>query len=98
MGVFEKGFEKAMEWIYPSNIYCISCGSIIDNSRDYALCDSCMQRFHWLGEKTCQKCGKILSPDYRNPLCWDCRTFDHEFDRGFTCVQYGLYERGLLMD
>ena len=27
-----------------------------------------------------------------------CRTFDHEFDRGFTCVQYGLYERGLLMD
>lgn len=98
MGGFEKGFEKAMEWIYPSNIYCISCGSIIDNSRDYALCDSCMQRFHWLGEKTCQKCGKILSPDYRNPLCWDCRTFDHEFDRGFTCVQYGLYERGLLMD
>lgn len=98
MGILEKGIGTVLEWIYPSNIYCISCGSIIDDTRDYALCDSCMERFHWLGLTTCEKCGKILSPDYRHRLCWDCRTFAHTFDKGFTCVQYGLYERGVLMD
>lgn len=90
--------EKLLEVVYPSGIYCISCGSMIDDSRDYALCDTCMERFHWVGEKTCEKCGKILADDYRHRLCWDCRTFPHEFDKGFTCVQYGLLERGVLMD
>lgn len=94
MGILEKGLEA----LYPSNIYCISCGSIIDASRDYALCDSCMEKFHWIGMKTCTKCGKILAEEYQHELCWDCRTFSHEFDRGYTCVQYGLYERGVLMD
>lgn len=90
--------EKALEVIYPSNIYCISCGSMIDSSRDYSLCDTCMKQFHWMGEKTCAKCGKILADDYMNELCYDCRTFTHDFDKGFTCVQYGLLERGVLMD
>lgn len=90
--------EKLLEGVFPSNIYCISCGSIIDASRDYALCDSCMEHFHWAGLKTCDKCGKILEDHYRHRLCHDCRNFEHEFDRGFTCVQYGLLERGVLMD
>lgn len=94
MGIIEKGLEA----IFPSNIYCISCGSIIDKTRDYALCDSCVERFHWLGKKTCAKCGKILNENYRHELCYDCRRFEHTFDKGFTCVQYGLYERGLMMD
>ncbi len=87
-----------MEVIFPSSLYCISCGKIIDSSCDYALCESCMRRFHWAGAKTCTRCGKILAEDYRHDLCWDCRSFEHEFDRGFTCVQYGLLERGVLMD
>lgn len=90
--------EKVLEGIFPSNIYCISCGSIIDASRDYALCDNCMEHFHWAGLKTCDKCGKILEDNYRHRLCHDCRNFEHDFDRGFTCVQYGLLERGVLMD
>lgn len=98
MRMLQRGIEKGLEALYPSNIYCISCGSIIDKTRDYALCDACMETFHWLGQKTCGKCGKILPEDYRHELCYDCRTFGHDFDRGFTCVQYGLYERGVLMD
>lgn len=98
MGIIERGIEKGLEALYPSNIYCISCGSIIDKTRDYALCDSCMEVFHWLGNKTCKKCGKILQEDYKHGLCYDCRAFDHDFDKGFTCVQYGLHERGVLMD
>lgn len=90
--------DKLLEVIYPSGIYCISCGSMIDSSRDYALCDDCLNEFHWVGEKTCAKCGKILEADYKHELCYDCREFDHEFDKGFTCVWYGLLERGVLMD
>lgn len=92
------GADRFLEAVYPSGIYCISCGSIIDSSRDYALCDSCIKHFHWPGLKTCGKCGKILADGYRHDLCWDCRSYDHDFDRGFTCVQYGLLERGVLMD
>lgn len=98
MGFLSRGIEKGLDWLYPSDIYCISCGSLIDKTREYALCDSCMEKFHWLGSKTCEKCGKILDETYRHQLCYDCRAFDHDFDRGFTCVQYGLYERGVLMD
>jgi ComF family protein len=90
--------EILLEAVYPSGIYCISCGSMIDSTRDYALCDSCMKSFHWAGMKTCGKCGKILADDYRHGLCWDCRQFGHDFDKGYTCVQYGLLERGVLMD
>lgn len=90
--------EKLLELIFPSGIYCISCGSMIDQSRDYALCDSCIASFHWVGEKTCRKCGKILQEDYRYDLCYDCRELERNFDCGFTCVQYGLLERGVLMD
>lgn len=90
--------EKGLELLFPSNIYCISCGSVIDGSRTYALCDECIEKFHWLGQKTCDKCGKILRDDEWRNLCYDCRAYTHEFTKGYTCVQYGLYERGLLMD
>ncbi|MEG0830232.1 MAG: ComF family protein [Anaerovoracaceae bacterium] len=94
MGLIEKGLEV----IYPSNIYCIGCGSVIDKTRYYALCDKCIEKFHWVGKKTCDKCGKILNEEYSNDLCYDCRMFKHSFEKGYTCVQYGLYERQLIMD
>ena len=90
--------DRGLELLFPSNIYCICCGSVIDKTRYYALCDSCAPKFHWLSAKTCAKCGKILSPDYRHDLCYDCMLYGHDFDKGYTCVQYGLYERSVLMD
>ena len=90
--------EKFWEFIFPSNIYCICCNSIIDRTRPYALCDRCIQKFHWTGKKTCQKCGKILEEGYVHDWCIDCRTMDHLFIKGFTCTRYGLYERVLMMD
>lgn len=94
MGLLEQGLEG----LFPSNIYCLSCGSIIDQSRPYALCDHCMPLFHWVGDHTCRQCGKLLSETYASDFCYDCRTYDHTFDQGFTCTQYGMYERELMMD
>jgi len=90
--------EKFWEFIFPSNIYCICCESVIDRTRPYALCDRCVQKFHWMGKKTCRKCGKILEEGYVHEWCIDCRNMDHLFVKGFTCARYGLYERVLMMD
>ena len=90
-------WNQILDIIFPSSIYCISCRSIIDKSRPYALCDDCMTTFRWATGKTCEKCGKILQENYKHETCIDCRESDHEFTKGYTCVQYGVKERELLL-
>lgn len=100
-GIREKAGRAAaavLEAVFPSGIYCISCGSLIDGTRPYAICDMCMKKLHWIGEHTCEKCGKALPETYRGRLCYDCMTYDHAFSKGYSCLTYGLYERQLLMD
>jgi len=84
------------DMLFPSGIYCICCGSVTDDTRPYALCDSCVRKFHWTGKRTCARCGKILDDDYRKALCYDCTETDHAFRKGYTCTRYGLYERVLI--
>jgi len=89
--------KRILELIYPSNIYCICCGNIIDHTRHYALCDKCVRLFHWANKRTCGKCGKILADDYRYDLCYQCRETEYCFEKGFCCVQYGLYEKNCVL-
>ena len=88
--------EGFLDLIYPSNIYCISCGNIIDDSRPYALCDVCVRTLKWANGRTCSRCGKILQEDYGSDLCTDCADGEHVFQKGFTCVEYGSAERELM--
>lgn len=97
-GFWEKARTEVSEAIFPSNIYCMSCGSLIDRTRPYSLCDRCMKKLHWIGAHTCEKCGKALPDKYRESHCYDCRTYDHVFEKGYSCMTYGLYERELLFD
>ncbi len=122
---------KLTDALFPAGIYCICCGSVIDASRRYSLCDSCIGKLGWNTGNVCEKCGKVLvsalaeddgshiqgagysggrrlySGAYADAvygertgrrLCADCRSRTHRFDRGYTCSQYGLYERALVMD
>jgi ComF family protein len=91
-------WEKLTELIFPHSIYCICCGNIIDESRPYALCNDCMEHFRWANEKTCCKCGKLLSENNRKELCYNCQENIHYFDRGFTCAQYGIYEKKVIFN
>lgn len=91
---FGEGF---FDLIFPSNIYCISCGNIIDDTRPYALCDVCVRTLKWANGRTCGRCGKILQEDYGPDLCTDCTDGEHVFERGFTCVEYGTAERELIL-
>lgn len=96
--------EEVSEAVFPSNIYCIVCGSLIDRSRPYALCDECVCKMHWITGGTCARCGKALPETYAGTtadgrrICYDCMSRDHEFTRGWSCMSYGLHEREVMMD
>lgn len=96
------GLKKIMEIIddavFPSNIYCMCCGSLIDRSRPYSLCDECIRKFHWITGRTCSKCGKALPDTFQGELCYDCMIREHNFTKGYSCLTYGLHEREVLMD
>lgn len=94
LSAFGEGF---LDLIYPANIYCISCGNIIDDSRPYALCDVCVRSLKWANGRTCGRCGKILQEDYGPDLCADCVKVGHVFEKGFTCVEYGPAEREMIL-
>ena len=95
--------EEIIEAVFPSNIYCEVCGSLIDRSRPYALCDECVRTLHWITGRTCSICGKALPETYRGcddagrPVCYDCKLRSHFFTRGWSCLTYGLRERELMM-
>lgn len=84
------------EVIYPSNIYCLSCGNLIDKTRPYALCDDCLLNMNWANQRTCDKCGKILRSGYYLDLCIDCSEITHVFEKGFASVEYGRVEREMI--
>lgn len=43
-----KVFEKALNFVYPENIYCCACGDVMDPSRVHGLCDACIEKMSWL--------------------------------------------------
>ncbi|HHU17932.1 MAG TPA: ComF family protein [Clostridiales bacterium] len=88
--------EGFLDLIYPSNIYCISCGNIINDSRPYSLCDMCVRSLKWANARNCQCCGKILQDSYAPNLCSDCLEEEHIFNKGYTCVEYTAAERDII--
>ncbi|MBR0598185.1 ComF family protein [Sinanaerobacter chloroacetimidivorans] len=90
-------WESMLELLYPSNIYCICCDNLIDDSRPYSLCDDCLTNLHWANERTCRCCGKILKEGYRWDICTDCSSASHSFEKGFACTEYGGAEKNMLL-
>lgn len=98
MGKLSKIWDLAMESIFPSNIYCICCGSLIDKNRIYSLCDSCSTSIHWINGKACEICGKELPHNYHGARCYNCMVREHAFLRGCSTMTYGLMERQMILD
>jgi ComF family protein len=80
--------KKFFDWLYPPRIYCIACGNLIDKTRTYALCDTCVREIRWITKRACARCGKMLEDSWRDPLCHDCQTLNHHFRRGTACAVY----------
>lgn len=94
----KKAAELFLDALFPPGIYCICCGSLTDGSRAYSLCDECIKKLHWINGRACEKCGKALQDTYRGSRCGDCMTYTHSFERGYSCLAYGMYERQLIFD
>ncbi|MCR5135293.1 MAG: double zinc ribbon domain-containing protein [Clostridiales bacterium] len=90
--------DGLQDLVFPPQLYCLSCGAVIDGTRTYGLCDDCITKFGWAAGRTCGKCGKPLPETSVHGICYDCRTTDHAFDKGYTCASYGLYERMLISE
>ena len=97
-----KGMEKLskikegiLEAVFPSDLYCVRCGRIIDRSRYYGLCDSCSSGIRWASGTFCEKCGRLLG-DGGARICADCMNSERYFDKGYTCAFYGVYAREIM--
>ena len=89
-------WSSLLDLIYPSNIYCIYCGRPIDDRLPYSLCPSCVRRIRWANNIICESCGKPMSMKMGTGLCSECSEMSRQFDRGYTCVSYGMTERDLI--
>ena len=94
----KKIYNVFIDLAFPKSIYCIVCGNLIDKSRRYSLCDRCIEEINWNTDKSCKKCGKILSNEYKELYCKDCLEGTHYFEKGFSCVFYGAAEKELIKD
>lgn len=93
--------SAALDLIYPSGLYCISCGKITDASRTYGLCNDCMAAALWNTGLRCEKCGRPLSDNDIGPMCYACRDTEfrsspHSFDKGYVCAGYGSVEQSVI--
>lgn len=88
--------SETLDLIYPDSLYCICCGKIIDKSRAYRLCDTCMEEIRWATGRTCKKCGKPLSDLNSRNFCFSCNENEHRFDRGYTICEYGEHARSII--
>ena len=74
--------------IYPSSIYCIACGNLIDKTRKYSLCDECIRKFNWVTQRSCDKCGRPLRDNQKGDRCGICNDVELAFEKGYVCVEY----------
>jgi competence protein ComFC len=88
--------QKLLELVYPSGIYCISCGKPLWEEEPYAICETCMTSITWANGRTCAKCGKILQDWYEPDLCMDCLKIQRLFTKGYSCLLYGDLEKNLI--
>lgn len=94
--LMKRAGTEILDLIYPSDIYCICCGKIIDSSRTYRMCNECINGLKWATGRVCDKCGKPLYENNPTTTCFSCREHSHTFDRGYTCAEYGTHERTLV--
>ncbi|MCT4605026.1 MAG: ComF family protein [Marinisporobacter sp.] len=80
--------DAFLDFVYPRNIYCLLCNESIQKTEKYSLCKSCREKVNFIGDNTCEKCGKPLGDFYISKACPDCIKAKHYFTKGFSCVEY----------
>ena len=92
------------ELVFPSGIYCIACGNLIDETRPYALCDKCVREVNWNAGRVCSRCGRplqdigadIIKSKEGEALCSSCMHDEPVFDIGVSCAVYEGVVRSII--
>ncbi|MBQ3107286.1 MAG: ComF family protein [Firmicutes bacterium] len=88
---------KLAELLYPSDIYCISCGHPLEAGRPYSLCGLCREEFSFAEGKVCAFCGRPLPERLSgSSLCRRCAAERPPFQKGYVCTSYNLWEKETL--
>lgn len=75
--------DKAVDFLFPMNTYCILCGKYVDKSVKYVMCDSCMEKVGF----------GFVEIDLETEEREEGRT--RVLDSALSCMSYGLYEKNI---
>lgn len=63
--------KNLSEFLFPSTIHCICCGSEIFDNEDFCLCENCLKNLKFLNSyNTCKICGTLITGS--GNLCERC--------------------------
>ena len=40
--------SRALDLVYPQNLYCLCCEDTMEQSRIHGICDNCAKKINWL--------------------------------------------------
>ena len=82
-------FDDIKKFIFPSR--CVLCDKVLPfghNLNNEFLCDECKDKFEFIKEPTCKKCGAMIR-DEEETYCIRCEGNMHEnFEYGFGLLRY----------
>lgn len=78
-------FDK-FKLLFVDNASCIVCDEEIIGNNPYGLCDKCLNRLEFIGDKCCIRCGK--PSDNEAKYCLLCQNETRYFDMARSAVIY----------
>lgn len=78
-------FDK-FKLLFVDNASCIVCDEEIVGNNPYGLCDKCLNRLEFIGDKCCLRCGK--PSDNEAKYCLLCQNETRYFDMARSAVIY----------
>lgn len=92
---FSKKLENFMNWLFPNNATCISCGKDLFVPSDrYCICEKCFEDLKTI-TTCCLKCGKPTRYGEYCPACVEEKIY---FERNYSCFPYSGVIRKVLTD
>lgn len=86
--------DKVFEVLFPRK--CPVCDDIVVPKGD-RICPECIKKIHFVKEPACRKCGKEIY-DEAVEYCRDCSTKAHDYDWGFSLMNYDDMGRKIISD
>ncbi len=82
---FKKITDKVLDYVFPSNLSCITCNRDIKDFNNFPMCDKCKDMYYTSG-KYCVICNDKVNGE--EIICENCRRYPKAFKRAVTPFIY----------